>query len=73
MISTLTLVITLAAAAPATDSASGLVIAPGWELVQAHCGACHSQALLVQQRGNQVFWTDIIARMQRDHGLWDII
>ena len=72
MISTLTILITLAAPAPATDAASGLVIAQGWDLVRAHCGACHSHALLTQQRGDELFWADIIARMQRDHGLWHI-
>lgn len=66
------LVLLAALAAPATDPDSGLINAPGWQLVRAHCGACHALTLVEQQRGDRRFWDTIIDRMQRDHGLWTI-
>lgn len=56
----------------ATDADTGLVIAPDWELARAQCGACHSHAVLTQQRGNEHFWDATISRMQTTHGLWTI-
>ena len=35
-----------------TDETTGLVIAPGWQQVRAHCGGCHSHALVTQQRAD---------------------
>lgn len=58
-------------AAP-TDSVSGLVMADGWELVRANCGACHSYALVTSQRGDEKFWRSIIRWMQRTQNLWQI-
>jgi hypothetical protein len=68
------------AAAPATDSGAapdvdadtGLIRAPGWELVRAHCGGCHSYQLVTQQRGDETFWRDTIRWMQRTQNLWQI-
>ena len=42
----------------------------GWETVRAHCGACHSHAVVRQQRGKAAFWQATIDRMQSQHGLW---
>lgn len=55
-----------------TDPASGLIIAPGWELAAAHCGACHSHALVTAQRGDMEFWRSTIRWMQKTQNLWQI-
>lgn len=61
-----------AAEEPAVDPGTGLVVAPGWELVRAHCGACHSYRLVTSQRGDADFWRDTIRWMQRTQNLWPI-
>jgi hypothetical protein len=55
---------------PSIDPDTGLVVAPGWELVRANCGACHSYRLVTAQRGDAAFWTDAIRWMQRTQNLW---
>lgn len=55
-----------------TDPDSGLIIAPGWELVRAHCGACHSYRLVTAQRGDRAFWLEAIRWMQRTQNLWEL-
>ena len=52
------------------DEASGLVIAPGWELVRAHCGGCHSHAMVTGQRADRQTWQDTIRWMQATQNLW---
>ena len=52
------------------DEASGLIKAPGWELVNANCGGCHSHALVVQQRADRQTWLDMIRWMQASQNLW---
>ena len=54
------------------DSRTGLVVAPGWQLVMAHCGACHSYQLVTAQRGDEQFWRQTIEWMQRTQNLWQI-
>jgi mono/diheme cytochrome c family protein len=54
------------------DAATGLAVAPGWESVRAHCGACHSYRLVTSQRGDEAFWRDTIRWMQRTQNLWPI-
>lgn len=44
----------------------------GAELVAAHCGACHSLALVTQNRGDREHWTRLIRWMQAEHNLWDL-
>lgn len=61
-----------AAVPAATDPDTGLVVAPGWELVKAHCGACHSYRLITAQRGDAAFWRETIRWMQRTQNLWEI-
>ena len=56
----------------ALDPATGLIVAPGWELVAAHCGACHSHALVTAQRGDAEFWLSTIRWMQKTQNLWAI-
>ncbi len=53
-----------------TDEVSGLIKNPGWEQVRAHCGGCHSLALVTQQRADRNTWLDIIRWMQATQNLW---
>ena len=53
-----------------TDAASGLIKNPGWELVRAHCGGCHSHAVITQQRADRQTWLNIIRWMQSTQNLW---
>jgi hypothetical protein len=53
-----------------TDEATGLAIAPGWELVRAHCGGCHSHRLVTNQRADRQTWLDVIRWMQATQNLW---
>lgn len=59
-----------AAETMATDSGTGLAIAPGWELVRAHCGGCHSHKLVTGQRADRQTWLDMIRWMQATQNLW---
>ena len=52
------------------DESTGLIIAPGWELVAANCGACHSHRLVTSQRAERDTWLKIIRWMQSTQGLW---
>ena len=53
-----------------TDAATGLIRTPGWELVRAHCGGCHSHALVTQQRADRRTWLNMIRWMQATQNLW---
>lgn len=63
---------TCAEAAPDADPRSGLIIDEGWVYANAHCGACHSYALVTAQRGDAEFWLSTIRWMQRTQKLWQI-
>lgn len=52
------------------DAATGLIKAPGWEDVRAHCGGCHSHALVTQQRADRQTWLEMIRWMQESQNLW---
>lgn len=52
------------------DEQTGLIIDPGWELVRAHCGGCHSHQLVTSQRADRQTWLDIIRWMQATQNLW---
>lgn len=60
----------LGTAAADIDGPTGLVKKPGWELVRAHCGGCHSHALVTSQRGDRQTWLDMIRWMQATQNLW---
>ena len=64
----------LAGASPASgaevDEATGLAVAPGWELVRIHCGGCHSHKLVTGQRADRQTWLDMIRWMQETQNLW---
>ena len=65
-------VLPAAAVAPEIDSRTGLVMAPGWEDVRAHCGGCHSYRIVTSQRANRDDWRDMLRWMQRTQNLWQI-
>lgn len=52
------------------DEATGLIKSPGWEQVRAHCGGCHSHALVTSQRADRQTWLDMIRWMQATQNLW---
>lgn len=52
--------------------ATGLKVAEGWELVRTTCTACHSAALVTQNRATYEGWEDMIRWMQATQGLWDL-
>ena len=54
------------------DKASGLIMAPGWELVNAQCNACHSSLIIPQNSGDRTFWRETIQWMVDTQGLWDL-
>jgi hypothetical protein len=58
------------AAAQQVDEATGLRIGPGWELVRAHCGGCHSHKIVTAQRADRQTWLDLIRWMQATQNLW---
>lgn len=60
------------ATAAETDPNTGLLIADGWEMAAAHCGGCHSHALVTAQRGDAEFWRATIRWMQKTQNLWEI-
>jgi hypothetical protein len=66
----LILLLSTTARAADIDAASGLIKNPGWEQVRAHCGGCHSHALVTGQRADRNTWLDIIRWMQKTQNLW---
>ncbi len=66
------LLLPLGAQSQDLDPRTGLIRAPGWQLVTAHCGACHSYLLITAQRGDATFWLESIRWMQRTQNLWPI-
>jgi hypothetical protein len=66
----LLLLATPSLAAEEKDAATGLIIASGWEHVRAHCGGCHSHALVTGQRADRQTWLDMIRWMQATQNLW---
>ena len=41
-------------------------------MAAAHCGGCHSHALVTAQRGDAEFWRATIRWMQKTQNLWQI-
>lgn len=54
------------------DSATGLVMADGIQLVKANCMNCHSPKLITQARATRDGWEGMIRWMQEKHRLWDL-
>jgi len=53
-------------------SGPALAAGPGADLVQANCGACHSLALVTQNRMSRERWLSTIRWMQAKQGLWEL-
>ncbi len=47
-----------------------LIRAENWELVFAHCSACHSLGIVTGQRGSRNRWLAMIRWMQETQNLW---
>ena len=54
------------------DASSGLINAPGFELVKSQCTICHSGSLIVSQRLREKEWVRMIRWMQEEQGLWPL-
>ena len=54
------------------DKASGLIMAPGWEIVNYQCNACHTSLLIPQNPGDKEVWRATIQWMIDTQGLWDL-
>ena len=57
-------------AAAEIDTVTGLIKGPGWQQVRAHCGGCHSHALVTSQRADRNTWLQMIRWMQDTQNLW---
>ena len=55
-----------------TDGKSGLVLAPGFEVVSTQCTVCHSARLISQNRSDREGWLAMIRWMQDTQGLWPL-
>lgn len=54
------------------DPASGFVIKPSFEMVRAHCTACHSAKLVTQNHMSRERWLSTIRWMQETQNLWPL-
>ena len=55
-----------------TDSATGLIMADGWETVQSTCTECHSAQLITSNSGSEAVWKSRILWMQETQGLREL-
>ena len=51
---------------------TGLIYDENFDLVRAHCTACHSGKLVAQNRATREGWQQMIRWMQATQGLWDL-
>jgi len=54
------------------DPITGFVIGENYEIVRAHCTACHSAKLVTQNRMTRDNWSETIRWMQKSQGLWPL-
>ena len=54
------------------DAKTGLIMAPGFELVSTQCVVCHSPRLITQNRADRAGWRAMIRWMQETQGLWPL-
>ena len=66
---TAALAMNLPVAQEVTSDASNLVVAEGWQEVQATCTECHSSLLITQNSGDKAVWESRIRWMQDTQGL----
>ena len=57
---------------PTAHPKTGLVDAPGHNMVMAHCTACHSASLISQNKMSRERWLGTIQWMQRTQKLWPL-
>ena len=70
LLATFTLGSALCAQEPNIEPGYLLADDDGWELVYAHCSACHSLRLVTAQRGDRDTWLRLIRWMQETQNLW---
>jgi antirestriction protein len=63
---------TIVDSAPELDGKTGLVIAPGFDVVSVQCTVCHSALLVTQNRASRAGWENMIRWMQDTQGLWPL-
>ena len=51
---------------------TGLIYDTHFDIVRAHCTACHSGKLVAQNRATREGWLQMIRWMQETQGLWDL-
>ena len=61
--------VNLPVAQEAISDTSNLIIARGWQEVQATCTECHSSLLITQNSGDKAVWESRIRWMQETQGL----
>lgn len=54
------------------DKTTGLIMAPGWEIVKNQCNACHTSLIIPQNVGDRKIWRETIQWMIDTQGLWDL-
>ncbi|MEQ9442967.1 MAG: hypothetical protein RIG62_28275 [Cyclobacteriaceae bacterium] len=54
------------------DVQTGLLAGDGLQVVKSTCTACHSSALILQNRFTREGWHQTIVWMQETQGLWDL-
>ena len=54
------------------DHETGLVIAPGFNLVKTNCLGCHSAKLITQNKASRATWKATILWMQETQNLWNL-
>ncbi|MGL4614012.1 MAG: cytochrome C [Shewanella sp.] len=54
------------------DPVSGLIMAPGWEIVNYQCNACHTSLIIPQTSADKASWRKTIQWMVDSQGLWDL-
>jgi hypothetical protein len=54
------------------DPITGFVVSENYEIVRAHCTACHSAKLVTQNRMTRDNWLETIRWMQKSQGLWPL-
>jgi hypothetical protein len=54
---------------PPLDPATGMKMAPGWEVARNHCVICHSPQTFLRQRATEANWTAVLEWMQTKGGL----
>lgn len=55
-----------------TEPNTGLVMGENYELVIAHCTACHSSKIILQYGATRETWLEKIRWMQQYHNLWNL-